>query len=76
MRQAAAPIVGQERCGSMGLGKMTCATEDATPAPVVKVSIVENGPTAGDLNVAVDKAGLAEIEGEAHAPRLQVRFSE
>ena len=46
------------------------------PDQVVKVSILDDGPNAGQISLVVDTEGLAEIGGSQHAPCLQTRFNQ
>eukprot|EP00959_Pyramimonas_sp_CCMP1952_P057502 1200435-Pyramimonas_sp.AAC.1 len=46
------------------------------PVPVVKISIVDDGPAAGTVQRGVEIDGLTEVGGQQHAQCLHTRFAE
>eukprot|EP00959_Pyramimonas_sp_CCMP1952_P033823 709889-Pyramimonas_sp.AAC.1 len=72
MRQRVANISGHERAGSTGLGGVTYVLKNgAIPVQVVKIMVVDDGPSAGSATMSVDLEGPEEIGGAQHAPCLQ-----
>ena len=50
--------------------------DNGVPVQVVKISIVDDGPTAGTVQCGVEIEGLTEVGGQQHAQCLHARFAE